>query len=364
MSTQAYLLDGKGKTLSLIDRKSMSELGFSEPGDLETWLASCKDQLFARKILWLARQDWPTDDQRSDIIGLSDNGDLVVAELKRGRASESAITQVLAYAAEYGPKTPEQLAQLYFEHSQKTGATALIEKAASLNEAQSRISSHVGENEVNQSQILLMVAEGFEDKALAICDYLIRTIGEATFSVELWQYGVFPLPSGEDAKRHMFLLEQMLPPPSIRAQIEAEREAAKGKKWARDPKRMEFMRELASHLSTKGIALHGSQGQPYSRVIELKGQEVIFQVPRWEPHPWMKLPDSLRLDADLAKHGLQESHDKDGFWRLEFSDVDAENLNFETKFGDRVISIIADLKPMATPPSSASTPSASEPVKV
>ena len=265
MSTQAYLLDGKGKTLSLIDRKSMSELGFSEPGDLETWLASCKDQLFARKILWLARQDWPTDDQRSDIIGLSDNGDLVVAELKRGRASQSAITQVLAYAAEYGPKTPEQLAQLYFEHSQKTGATALIEKAASLNEAQSRISTHVGENEVNQSQILLMVAEGFEDKALAICDYLIRTIGEATFSVELWQYGLFPLPSGDDAKRHMFLLEQILPPPSIRAQIEAEREAAKGKKWARDPKRIEFMNQLVNYLGAKGIPLRRSYG--YSGII-------------------------------------------------------------------------------------------------
>src|SRR5579862_8193693 len=121
MSTQAYLLDGSAKKLSLLNRKSMSELGFTEPGDLEAWLASCKDRLFAREILWLARQDSPSDDQRSDIVGLADNGDLVVTELKRGMASESALTQVLGYAAEYKLRTPSQLAELYFEHSQKSG---------------------------------------------------------------------------------------------------------------------------------------------------------------------------------------------------------------------------------------------------
>jgi len=349
MSTQVYLLDGKAKALSLLDRKSMSGLGFREPSDLETWLASCKDQLFSRKILWLARQDWPADDQRSDIIGLSDKGDLIITELKRGEAGEWAVTQVLAYAAEYSRKTPAELTELYFEHSQKTGATSLISKAISSDDAQSRISAHVGAYEVNQSQILLIVAEGFDDKTLAICDYMTRAIGEATFSVELWQYGLFVLGEADAAQKHVFVLEQILPPPSVRAQIEADREDAKAQRYARDPERVGFIDELVRHLNEKGIDARRSYS--YYAAIRFEGRELWFNAQRWRLHPRMEVPDSLEVDHASTPSGLIRGKDTGtGNWWLEFSDLDGNKLKFASEIGDRVVTVIKALRPMTEAP--------------
>ncbi len=117
VASQVYRLDTARKTLTYLNTKPMADLGYYEVSDLETWLASCRHQLFARKILWVTRQDSASDNQRSDIVGLSDKGDLVIAELKRGIASQDAITQVLAYAAEYETNTPDKLDALYYDHS-------------------------------------------------------------------------------------------------------------------------------------------------------------------------------------------------------------------------------------------------------
>jgi hypothetical protein len=357
---QIYLLDGTAKTLSLLDRKSMSELGFHEPSDLETWLASCKDQLFSRKILWLARQDRPTDDQRSDIIGLSDEGDLVIAELKRGQANELAITQLLAYAAEYSLKTRAQLAQLYFEHSQKTGATELIGKAASLPDAESRISEHVREKEedeeVNQHQILLILAEGFEEKALTICDYLTRTIGEeAKFSMELWQYGLYVLGEADAAKKHVFVLEKVFPPPpSLREQIKAKRENEE--RSASDPERVAFIDELVQHLSEKGMDARRSYN--YQAAIRIHGREVWFNAQRSLPHPRIEIPDSLEAAESSTPAGLKRGKDPNtSNWWLEFSDLDGNKLKFASEIGDQVLAVVKALKPVAdTPLGSSATP--------
>jgi hypothetical protein len=210
VSSQVYRLNTKSKSLLLLNPKPMSDLGYYEVGDLESWLASCRNELFSLNVLWIMRQDWAADNQRSDIVGLSEKGDLVITELKRGMAYQDAITQVLAYAAEYEGKTPDQLATLYYEHSQKTGSSSLIERATSELDAQSRISSHVGENEVNKSQRLIIFAERFDDRSLAICEYLRRSTGVGTLSIELWQYSIHPHQVSESAENaeHIFLIEQ------------------------------------------------------------------------------------------------------------------------------------------------------------
>jgi hypothetical protein len=353
MSSQVYRLDTISKSLSLLNPKPMNDLGYYEVGDLESWLASCKHQLFSRDVLWIMRQDWAADNQRSDIVGLSNKGDLVIAELKRGVASQNTITQVLAYAAEYESKTPDQLGTLYYEHSQKTGASSLVEKAPSESDAQSRISNHVGENEVNKSQILVILAEGFDDRTLAICEYLRRSAGVATFSMELWQYAIHPhqMDTSAGKAEHIFLLEQVLPPPSIRARIEAEREAAKSQKWARDPKRMEFMRELQTYLWNTSSPLTRSQGSSYSGNIKLAGFDLEFGVPRWEEHPSLtRLPPVLALDGDVSGLGLNKGNDTEtGTWWLEFADVDANNLKFEARFGDRLLDVLKHLKSTQSP---------------
>jgi hypothetical protein len=52
VASQVYRLDTARKTLTYLNTKPMADLGYyDEVSDLETWLASCRHQLFARKIL-------------------------------------------------------------------------------------------------------------------------------------------------------------------------------------------------------------------------------------------------------------------------------------------------------------------------
>ena len=71
----------------------------------------------------------------------------------------------------------------------------------------------------------------------------------------------------------------------------------------------------------------------------------------------------LNLGIDPATYGLKRDKDKEGFWWLEFSDVDAENLKFEAKFGDRAASLLADLKAVVGAPALNSPSDGSQAVK-
>src|SRR5271155_4419320 len=169
MQNSLFVLDPQNKSLALLDQASMTDEGFHEPRDLEAWLSSLgpDTQMFGRKILWISRQDRTTDDQRSDLIGIADDGDLVVAELKRGQLTDYAIAQALSYVAVYSSKTAEDLATIFVAHSSKVSENrSLIETVATLEEAQSKsggLSGDQGEEPVsiNTAQTVLLVAEDF-----------------------------------------------------------------------------------------------------------------------------------------------------------------------------------------------------------
>jgi hypothetical protein len=74
MAIDLSRLDPKAKTLRRVSSLPMESLHLTETNDLEAWLASCKDRLFGREVLWIARQDRLTHDQRSDIIGVDKTG--------------------------------------------------------------------------------------------------------------------------------------------------------------------------------------------------------------------------------------------------------------------------------------------------
>src|SRR5208283_2632329 len=103
-----------------------------------------------------ARQDRPSHEQRSDIIGVDKSGDLLIAELKRGLVEEGAITQALGYTAEYQEKSAEDLENLFLEQSAKAGISGLLVKAESLDDAKKRLADHLGpEVEINETQVVV-----------------------------------------------------------------------------------------------------------------------------------------------------------------------------------------------------------------
>jgi hypothetical protein len=347
MST-IFTLDVNERRLTRLQRMSMTELGLKEPRDLEAWLASAGGGIFGRDVIWIARQDRPSEEQRSDLIGVDKLGNVLVTELKRGVLSEEAITQALAYAAEYSDKSAADLAALFAVHSEKSQATGLVTKASSLDDAQRQLSKHVGvDTELNESQVLLLVGEDFTAKTLAICDYLNRSSGESSFSVECWRYFVFTNPAGA----HYFLLEQVLPPPSVRQEIEEKREASKARKYARDPVRVEFMRELLAYLGASAdVTSWRSRGQSYECRIKsnlwTSDHDLWFSVNSNRPR--LLLPIELGLRSSAASDQILESVQEDGRRILEFSDVDLRSAKFSAAFGERLIGVVGALVESST----------------
>lgn len=338
MSTAFYSINTETNALTHVPRKPMDSLGFSEPYHLEEWLSTLGQGLFDRQILWLARQDRPSSDQRSDLIGVDQLGNLLIAELKRGTLDEHAVTQALSYAAEYAGRTADELVELYFEHGRKEGATKLVSATSSLEEAQKRLSEHVGsETEVNESQILLLVGEDFAPRALAVCDYMNAAIEQATFSVECWRYGVHEATDGS----LYLMLEQLLPPPSVRQAIEEKREAAKSGKYLRDPERIKFMYAFMAFLAEKEVQATRNPGESYSCRINRLEQTLTFSVRG--PHPQLVVPAALSLKGNPQQYGVgvKEAGDTKS---LEFLRITMGRDNFTSAIGDEILSALLALE--------------------
>lgn len=299
MNTAIYTLDSEARTASPMKERWMEELGYTEPQHLEEWLASTGPDLFGRRILWIGRQDRSSDDQRSDLVGIDDVGNVVLAELKRGIVQPGAVTQAVTYAAEYARYTADDLTRLFLDHSNKGGRTALVEVAESEEDAAQRLSDHlVDDTELNGSQILVLVGEDFNADVLAVCEYLTEASGNATFSLECWRARIF---QGSETQLYL-ALEQVLPQPSVREAIEERREQAKAKKRTRDPARRRFVSELLTCLRENDINASRSQGQSYGfRVDDLDAK---FDFSKGTDHPLVILSPECRYQVNAFPETL------------------------------------------------------------
>jgi hypothetical protein len=341
MTSAVFSIDIRQKKLIPLTRHTMAGLKLSEPYDLETWLASASTGLFGRSVIWISRQDRASDDQRSDLIGIDQSGDLLVTELKCGELNESAITQALSYAAEYHNFGASELAKLFSEHSAKTSATGLITRVDSLEDGLRVLSAHVGEdNEVNDAQVVVLVAEEFTAKALAICDYINSSSTDATFSIECWRYTIF----SSVPEDHKFLLEQVLPPPSVRQEIEEKREASKSRKYARDPIRVEFMSGLISYFrQTVEIVASRNRGQSYECRIQASvwtgAHHLVFSISGNNPR--LILPASIRISRDSLPASIVPEETLDGTQILQFAAIKSAEAIFTNAFGDQLRGVIS-----------------------
>lgn len=364
MATALFRLDTLNKGLAPLNATTMQEAGLTEPGDLEAWLATAPKGLFGRNVLWLARQDWAASDGRSDLLGVDEDGDLLISELKRGEIRPDAIAQALAYAAEYASLGVQQLANLFAAHSAKTGARGLVAKATSTADAESQLADHAANaSGINESQVLVLVGEQFSAAALATCDYLNSASGEARFSVECWRYTVFV-----DEEHHHLLLEQVVPAPSVRQEVERKREASKAGRRARDPARVAFMHALMAALrarETSGISATRQTGQSYL---------CSLQMDAWPPHveawfsyyPHQRIPtlswrtgelsSDKRPDDDLDLALAQQADDGEEYDEIRFTQFEgADNLSIDA-LSERIVAILRALilNPRAALPSEAS----------
>ena len=89
---------------------------------LENWLENSPEQTLAQEdFLWIGRQTSAKDEDGtifSDLFGVDSKGNLVIAELKKGRTPRDIIAQILDYAAWAAGLSDSQIrdiAETYFE---------------------------------------------------------------------------------------------------------------------------------------------------------------------------------------------------------------------------------------------------------
>ncbi len=279
-----------------VPRRSMKSLKMGETSNLEDWVLEQQGAPFERRLLWIARQDAITSDQRSDLIGLDAEGNLVICELKRGMASEQAISQALGYAAEYRHLDVDGLAEVLFRNAgcNRLGSLNfedLSEARIHLNESIATGSAaSATEVEVNQSQVVMIVAESFPANMLSVCDYLNDASDALTFWFECWQYELFTEDSDNAGTYVTF--SQILPPINVRSEIAERRDAERSRKYARDPDRTELSKRLQETFAQLDeYEATRNRGASYTFSVTPADGTHVFSVRVGHDNPWLVVPD-------------------------------------------------------------------------
>ena len=161
---------------------SKAELVIAEKTDLElekhleNWLENSPRQTLAQEdFLWIGRQTSATDERGTifpDLLGIDSKGNLVIAELKKGRTPREIVAQLLDYAAwSDGLSEPQirKIAEKHFENQGKFEDKTFDESF--------RTAFDMSETdelpELNKGHLrLFIVAEEIPERVASVCRFL------------------------------------------------------------------------------------------------------------------------------------------------------------------------------------------------
>jgi hypothetical protein len=200
-----------------------------------------------------------SDSDRSDLVGMDKDAELLVVELKRGYVDMSVLTQALNYASQYAPKSSEELIQLFIENSSRQTVTPLRVRATSEEEASRLMADLTGAAEINESQVILLVGTAFDPRVLTMCEYVNKAAGsDATLSVECWKVSLF-----NDGGAMYLQLVQVVPTPDLRQEVEQLKEERRATKYKRNVHKLAFMYLLKEKARAASLQIGAKPGASY-----------------------------------------------------------------------------------------------------
>ena len=110
-----WAIDGSSKVVEQVQPTEWKET----EGSLEDALVKNPDMLM--RGLKLVGRQMPTDNGVLDLLGVDENGTLVVFELKRKKPTREAVAQAIDYCSYLESLSEEKLAEMIAEHSGKNG---------------------------------------------------------------------------------------------------------------------------------------------------------------------------------------------------------------------------------------------------
>ena len=160
------------------DRKfgKLEPLRFGAERDFEDLLEKDATLILGEPLCVISRQPpLSTSKQKIDLLALDRQGNSVIIELKRGKPSRTAITQILEYAAGVSQLSFIELERLAYRWCQQQGKefstlTALHSEFFGYEPGDIRKSAF------NQRQRLVLISEGVDTRVLEVAEYL-RAVG-------------------------------------------------------------------------------------------------------------------------------------------------------------------------------------------
>jgi hypothetical protein len=347
-TTKIFSIDRKARKLIPLERLSLAQVEAKETRDLESWLASAGSSAFERRVLWLARQDRASHEDRSDLIGIDERGNVVISELKIVDVDENAVTQALVYASTYRSFGKADLAALWASQSTKASSTPLVEKADSIDEAEKRIDDFLGSSAgideeaipINAGQTILLIGPSFTARCLAVCDYLTSASDPSRIAIECWSVTVHG-----DKDDPILALELVFPPQNSRALIESKREEALQNKYARDPHRKTATAALIEALKDQDVngealSVYQGKGGSYNCRLSLKtwpdDAELVFKIDREKN--WLQVPAMLKLGT--LPLGTTQTDGEDGITYVTWEERD---LNETSKLAAALVEVVRSI---------------------
>lgn len=160
---------------------------------LECWLEKSPWAIAQEPLIWIGRQTTASQDDSTifpDLIGIDKDGNIVVVELKKGRAPRDVIAQILEYASWVNNLTDEAILNMATSYISQDSDSEEIRFEELFNEK-----FEVDEfPSINQTQRLFIIAEEVPPRIANVCRFLRTSHG---LDISCIEFSVFQTESGE-----------------------------------------------------------------------------------------------------------------------------------------------------------------------
>jgi hypothetical protein len=188
-----------GETAILAKSVRIEDLGLTEPAHLERWVIQHPETLGAGTMIVASQYDrWVTpggseSKDRLDLLGMDQRGQLVVGELKRGRAPDTVELQAVKYAAMTSRFTLDQLADLHARFLERTSDEKLTN-----DEAEEKLQAHLAPDVEMSTELfarprIVLLAESYADTTVTSVVWL----AEQGLDITLRRYKAYETAGGE-----------------------------------------------------------------------------------------------------------------------------------------------------------------------
>ena len=188
-----FKLQTNGDDISKAELVEASKTNIDLELHLEGWLEKSPWAIAQEPLIWIGRQTSACCEDTTifpDLLGIDKDGNIIVVELKRGKAPREVVAQLLEYAAwvhELSDESIHEFAEDYFSRQTNLNGKKLKDVFIETFEADDL-------PVLNQRQRLFVVAEDIPPPVSRVCRFLRMSHG---FDVNCIEFSVYKTESGE-----------------------------------------------------------------------------------------------------------------------------------------------------------------------